>query len=179
MRADLAQYPTTIVGGVGEGRLTDEMTEGLAPAAISPATAVPRPDAAIPRADLPRHIAQQVADVAMRAADGPVDLHMNPEELGKVRISMAMAEGGITVTILAERPETLDLMRRHIDQLNQEFRQLGYGLISFSFGQHNQRQDNQSDSSPNQAASATSDDQPGPILSDGGHGQKNGLDLRI
>lgn len=183
MRADLAQYPTTIVGGVGEGHLTDEMTEGLAPAAISPAPAVPRPDAAIPRADLPRHIAQQVADVAMRAADGPVDLHMNPEELGKVRISMAMAEGGITVTILAERPETLDLMRRHIDQLNQEFRQLGYGLISFSFGQHNQRQDNQqdnqSDSTPNQAASAKSDDQPGPILSDGGHGHKNGLDLRI
>ena len=177
--ADLAEYPLAAVGAVVDGHKTEEMPEGLMTAAISPAGAVPRMDTAMPRIDLPRHVAQQVADVAMRAADGPVDLHLNPEELGKVRISMAMADGGITVTIQAERPDTLDLMRRNIDQLAQEFRQLGYGLISFSFGQQNQGQDNQSDGGPNQAASAAAEDQPGPVLADRGHDQKNGLDMRI
>ena len=44
-------------------------------------------------------------------------------------------ENGITVTVLAERPETNDLMRRHIDVLNQEFKALGYEDISFAFGE--------------------------------------------
>ncbi|MDG1128586.1 MAG: flagellar hook-length control protein FliK [Paracoccaceae bacterium] len=177
--AVLAGYPLVTGAAAVDGHKTEETPEGLLTAAISPAGAAPRPDVAMPRIDLPRHVAQQVADVATRAADGPVDLHLNPEELGKVRISMAMADGGITVTIQAERPDTLDLMRRHIDQLAQEFRHLGYGLISFSFGQQNQGQDNQSNGGPNQAASAAPEDQPGTILLDGGQGQKNGLDMRI
>jgi hypothetical protein len=177
--ADLAGYPIAAVGAVVDEHKTLEMSDGLMTAAISPAGAVPRTETAMPRIDLPRHVAQQVADVATRAADGPVDLHLNPEELGKVRISMAMADGGITVTIQAERPDTLDLMRRNIDQLAQEFRQLGYGLISFSFGQQNQGQDNQSGGGPNQAASAVAEDQTGPIPADGGNDQKTGLDMRI
>jgi len=40
---------------------------------------------------------------------------------------------GISVLITAERPETLDLMRRHIDQLAEEFRNLGYEDIGFEF----------------------------------------------
>jgi len=40
---------------------------------------------------------------------------------------------GISVLITAERPETLDLMRRHIDQLAEEFRSLGYEDIGFEF----------------------------------------------
>ena len=38
-----------------------------------------------------------------------------------------------TLTLTAERPETLDLMRRHIDQLAQDFRDLGYRNLAFSF----------------------------------------------
>ena len=122
---------------------------------------------------------EKIADVVTRAPDGPVDLHLNPEELGKVRISMAMVEGGINVTILAERPDTLDLMRRHIDQLAQEFRQLGYGLINFSFGQRNEGQENRSDGGRNLAVSATPEDTPRATPADGRHGQENGLDMRI
>ena len=37
---------------------------------------------------------------------------------------------------MADRPETLDLMRRHIDILAQEFHEIGYGTAEFAFGQN-------------------------------------------
>lgn len=90
---------------------------------------------------LSRQIVHQMFDATLRAIERPVDLILNPEELGKVRISMVMAENGITMNILAERPETLDLIRRHIDQLAHELRQIGYGTIGFTFGQQNRGRD--------------------------------------
>ena len=62
------------------------------------------------------------------------DIHLSPAELGKVRITLSPSESGITVSILADRPETLDLLRRHSDLLAQDFRDLGYDSAAFSFG---------------------------------------------
>ncbi len=42
--------------------------------------------------------------------------------------------GTLTLAIHTDRPETIDLMRRHIDQLAQDFRDLGFSDLSFSFG---------------------------------------------
>ncbi len=50
-------------------------------------------------------------------------------------MAIVTEDGSITVNIVAERGETLDLMRRHIDQLAQAFRGLGYDTVNFSFGQ--------------------------------------------
>ena len=90
------------------------------------------------RLEISRNLVQQMKDASLRAAERPVDVHLNPEELGKVRISMVIIDSAITMNILAERPETLDLIRRHIDQLAQELRLIGYGTIGFSFGQQRQ-----------------------------------------
>jgi flagellar hook-length control protein FliK len=98
-------------------------------------------DSAATHSVVPRQIVHQMFDATLRAVQRPVDLILNPEELGKVRISMVMAENGITMNILAERPETLDLIRRHVDQLAYELRQIGYGTIGFTFGQHNRGRD--------------------------------------
>jgi flagellar hook-length control protein FliK len=89
--------------------------------------------AAQPRADLATHIARQLVEVAQHLPSRPVDITLSPDELGRVRLSVIPSENGIVVNVLAERPETLDLMRRHIDQLAQEFQSLGYDDISFSF----------------------------------------------
>lgn len=86
------------------------------------------------RADLPPHIARQLGEMLGQASHRPVEIALSPIELGKVRMSIATEDGKITVNILAERPDTLDLMRRHIDQLGQTFRSMGYDQISFSFG---------------------------------------------
>jgi hypothetical protein len=38
------------------------------------------------------------------------------------------------MTILAERPETTEIMRRNIGELAQEFQALGYTNLQFDFG---------------------------------------------
>jgi hypothetical protein len=80
-----------------------------------------------------RHVAIQLSNAAAKGADRPIDLTLNPAELGRVRITLTPGDGGMVVSVSAERPETLDLMRRHIDVLDQEFRDLGYGGTGFSF----------------------------------------------
>ncbi|MEP2640202.1 flagellar hook-length control protein FliK [Roseobacter sp.] len=87
------------------------------------------------RPETPSMIGRQMAEVLQRLPDRPVELSLNPEELGRVRMSISASEGGITLNVLAERPETLDLMRRHIDQLAREFQALGYENINFAFNE--------------------------------------------
>lgn len=85
------------------------------------------------RAELPRHISLQIAETFQRVGNRPVDLTLNPVELGRVRINLQTADGTVIVHVAAERPETLDLMRRHVNILAQEFHAIGYGEAKFSF----------------------------------------------
>ncbi|MEQ6203020.1 flagellar hook-length control protein FliK [Sulfitobacter sp. HNIBRBA2951] len=87
------------------------------------------------RADMTPHIARQMVEAMPQAAHRPVEIALSPQELGRVRMSITTEDGAVTVSILAERADTLDLMRRNIEQLGQSFRSMGYDQISFSFGQ--------------------------------------------
>ena len=85
-------------------------------------------------AETARQVAGQIS-VAMTGQGGrATEIALNPEELGRVRLRMTAVDQSITLHILAERPETNDLLRRHIEVLAQEFRALGYDSIAFSFG---------------------------------------------
>ncbi|MCR9127613.1 MAG: flagellar hook-length control protein FliK [Rhodobacteraceae bacterium] len=92
-----------------------------------------------PSATTPAQTVRQIAHQLMAPmpvpADTAVEVALNPEELGKVQMRVTPQDGAIIVSITVERPETLDLMRRHIDQLAQEYRQMGYDTASFSFRQ--------------------------------------------
>ena len=68
-------------------------------------------------------------------ADKIIEVTLTPSELGRVRMVMTPAEAGITINVTAERPETLDLLRRNINDLHQSFAEMGYEDISFAFGQ--------------------------------------------
>lgn len=93
------------------------------------------------RPELGRQLAAQLIQVAAKMPDRPVELTLSPEELGRVRLSFVAADSGITVTVVAERGETLDLFRRHAEILEQEFREIGYSDVSFEFGQGAQQGD--------------------------------------
>ena len=99
-----------------------------------------------PRPEMPVRVAQQLAQAMHRAPDRPLEIALNPAELGRVRMTLTATEAGIVVNILADRPDTLDLMRRNIDDLGQSFSELGYEDIAFAFGQN----DDPSDASENQ-----------------------------
>lgn len=103
--------------------------------------------------DLPRHVAQQIVEALQRGAGGKdrgVDLLLNPAELGRVRISLSPGDAGLTVHIIADRPETLDLMRRHSDMLAQDFQGLGYEATDFAFAQHDHEGEDQEGDAPQQ-----------------------------
>ena len=102
----------------------------------------------IANADTVRHVANQLSVAVTEHAGKPTEIALNPEELGRVRLSMSVVENAITLSISAERQETTDLMRRHIETLAQEFRDLGYSDVSFAFGQ---------DTGPEQSANTDED----------------------
>ncbi|WP_299826057.1 flagellar hook-length control protein FliK [uncultured Roseobacter sp.] len=117
------------------------------------------------RPETPGMIGRQIAEILQRLPDRPVELSLNPEELGRVRLSISTAEGGITVHVLAERPETLDLMRRHIDLLGREFQALGYESINFAFNEGQSERDtgtNSDESASNPANSVVGEQQEDP-----------------
>ncbi len=140
-------------------------------------TMLARPEAA-------RMIASQMAEAVMRAQNNKVEIALHPEELGRVRMVLSTTELGVTVSIVAERVETLDLMRRHIDQLAEEFRELGYQNIGFEFsgGKRNHGSDGKS-SNPQSHKPSHPDDQRDAVgsvqIQTARALQSSGLDLRL
>ena len=77
---------------------------------------------------------------AASAGTDRVELTLSPEELGRVQMEFRADGDEMRVFLTAERPETLDLLRRHADQLAAELRQAGYSGASLSFGAWGQPQ---------------------------------------
>ncbi|WP_162300827.1 flagellar hook-length control protein FliK [Alkalilacustris brevis] len=88
-----------------------------------------------PSPDPGRAAALQIAAAAGNLHGGGLEITLSPEELGRVRLTMSGTEGALSITILAERGETLDLLRRNIELLAQELRDMGFSSLSFNFGQ--------------------------------------------
>lgn len=112
-------------------------------AGLAPAGAAPLPEQPLPPSPLslkaattvapPPPAAQQVVQAAVRLTDGAVELRLEPEELGRLRMSLVPDGEKMRVLILAERPETLDLLRRHSAELERDLRALGYASTEFRF----------------------------------------------
>lgn len=107
------------------------ISEGQSTSRVQPATTgFPGQTAELARFT---HISRQLMEVAARNGDGPVELTLSPEELGRVRMNFAMQDGVLTVSLAAERGETLALMRRNIDALLQDFGDIGFSEINMEF----------------------------------------------
>lgn len=91
-------------------------------------------------------VSRQITAAVVQMADQPVEIALSPEELGKVRLVLHASEHGMVVTVHAERPETLDLMRRNIGLLATDMRDLGYSELSFNFNDHPQHHSGQAGS---------------------------------
>jgi hypothetical protein len=122
-----------------------------------------------------RQIFQQIGMAITQTGNGTTEITFNPEELGRVRLTVSHAESGPTVIITAERPDVLDLMRRHIGSLGLDLAQAGLGQATFTFGEHSQ-QGPPSDAVPEPSHDESDDLQPfvSPTSVAG-----SGLDLRL
>lgn len=137
-----AQKGAAASGGTVAAVRTDD--SNLAPK--PEATVFALPDAALPlRHDqrvaevrqmaqpMPATVAPMLVETARAVPDAPVTLTLTPEDLGSLKFEMQSRGDTIHVALTVERPETLDMLRRHVDQLTGEFRQAGFAGASFSF----------------------------------------------
>ncbi len=99
------------------------------------------------RAETTRAIASQMANaINVRSHAGTIEVALNPEELGRVSIVLNGRDDGLYMTITAERPETLDMMRRHLSVLETEFQNFGLGGLSIDLGTSADAQSDEPDS---------------------------------
>lgn len=104
----------------------------LLSAALSRAAQNPAPHLPTTRSASAPPMLREIADLVVRNAGNRIEISLSPEELGKVRMELQHADGGVLLSISATRPETLDLMRRHLPDLGGELRALGYETVGFS-----------------------------------------------
>lgn len=84
----------------------------------------------------------QVIDAAQSSTTRSIQIQLAPVELGRVRITMNATESGVQVAILAERPETLELMRKFAVDFEKELMEIGYQNLDMTFS-HQQSADNE------------------------------------
>lgn len=90
---------------------------------------------ALPAGVVPEAVAGQVALAVAKSGGGrKVELRLDPPELGRVEIHLSPAEkGGLHATVIAERADTHELLRRHGEMLARELSSAGYSDVSLSF----------------------------------------------
>ncbi|MBO9450557.1 flagellar hook-length control protein FliK [Tropicibacter sp. R16_0] len=157
-------------------------TEDAAAAASAP-TAVSGAISGPSKPGLAQTVGAQLAEQLAKRHQGTIGITLNPEELGRVQMAVNASESVVAISITAERPETLDLMRRHVDQLIEEFRQLGYEGVDLAFSGGGSTHDDPQNAPSSNAISATSDTMDSatdPIEENPNRpGQPAGVDMRL
>jgi hypothetical protein len=78
--------------------------------------------------------ARAVGQAIIAGADrNRVELRLDPPELGRVAIDLRIDDGAVAASVSAERPETLDLLRRHADALQRELASAGFDRATLAF----------------------------------------------
>lgn len=78
-------------------------------------------------------VSRQIAGAVVEYRGAEAQVVLDPEELGQVRLTVSLEDGGTLIRIVAERPETAELMRRHADLLLQDLAGSGVPQARLSF----------------------------------------------
>jgi len=106
-----------------------------------PRTPFPATSAQVRSDPVLHQVAQRLASLpALPERDAPLELTLDPPELGTIRVSVTRGAEGMVLHLQADLPETLDLLRRHGGALTQELQRQGLDHTGFSFsGQQDDR----------------------------------------
>ena len=77
---------------------------------------------------------QVVAAIRANATGGAIEVRLDPPELGQVRISFQMERTDIVAAVVnAEKTDTMDIMRRHADELAAALEKAGFSGVDLQF----------------------------------------------
>lgn len=111
--------------------------EGAFPAAVTSVSGLAQPlSQASVLAPVPvAQIAPMAIAIATDPGTGAIEVALSPDELGRLHMQVTTEGNILRIAMTVERPDTLDLLRRHSDQLLADLRQAGFGGATLSFGQ--------------------------------------------
>ncbi len=82
---------------------------------------------------LPQTLAIHVERARMTGETGQIELRLDPEELGKLRITFTPREQGMLISVVAERNETLELLKRNSGDLLADLSSMDLGGTQLEF----------------------------------------------
>jgi len=144
----------------------------------SGAASVPQSPSSLPV----QQVAAQLAGVLVETSDKATELALAPEELGRVRLRLeadAANPDRLVILISVERPETLDLFRRHAGDLAAAIKAAGYSGADIGFGQDGQGRSPDRRHEPNALGPGRSRDEQTPISPTRRDAVGATLDLRL
>ncbi|MEO0679644.1 MAG: flagellar hook-length control protein FliK, partial [Pseudomonadota bacterium] len=121
MAASADAAPEMSLAGRSEPSAASVRLDQAAPSTPSGAPSTPPP------------AVQQTIAALYKMPDGDVELRLDPPELGRVRVSLSTTEAGLVATVLADRPEVADMMRRHADALLRSLEESGHERVDLRF----------------------------------------------
>jgi len=80
-------------------------------------------------------ITTQLPQLLTKAEKQVVELRLDPPELGRVTIHLSTHDTQVTAHVVAERVDTIDLMRRHAELLSDTLANAGFSQADLSFQQ--------------------------------------------
>lgn len=86
---------------------------------------------ALPNLEM-QHVVRQICEKITRVSTGGIEIALDPIELGKVRILISPGENP-TVAVVADRLDTLYLLKRNLDLLAKELQESGLSGADISF----------------------------------------------
>lgn len=116
--------------------VVEETAAGLAPSGASSAAGTPGTAASAqsPVAAQGAAVTAQLAAAVSRSAEGTLEVRLDPQELGRVKLGLSGSSESLTVTIIAERPETLELIRRNLESFSADLADMGFAGLNFEMG---------------------------------------------
>jgi flagellar hook-length control protein FliK len=96
---------------------------------------------------LPSQVPAQIAAALAARPERPLELRIAPVELGGLTVNLRQDGEILRVVVQADRPETLDLLRRNGEILLEELRLAGFSGAALSFGDGGGKQDRRASAS--------------------------------
>ena len=91
----------------------------------------------------PANLTGQLLQHAATAIERQVDVLLSPEELGRVKFQIRHHGEQVSILLTAERFDTMEMLKRHGEELMREFRQAGFAGASLDFGRWGQQPQSQ------------------------------------
>lgn len=76
--------------------------------------------------------------ISLSQGNGTMEVTLKPEELGRLSLKLETTGTATQVLITAERADTQELARRHLDMLQDQLKNMGFENLSFAFSKHGQ-----------------------------------------